>query len=452
MPPHTPLCTDVTMSSNATLRANLLIQHGLALPEKNSPFAEALHRFLDGEPLSDSDNATLSLWLRLERPQNIALLTAMQKIESRFIPLLDLTLNGPGNSPADQLAQDTTRLLMDAQSNGLRFAVNLNEDISIGVATVLKGVMTDGESKGGVIGFHFPSRADRLDFAETATVLREAITCCKTIKWVGGSPAVLSLIERDVPQLKLMAINANLNQDELTRVLTLGKNTQLTFKSNSSLAHRAFARFIHEFNKHSASTHWVCHVDLQNTDGSSPKSIGFDDQWEYGSKGQETTTEHLGEALSLLASTPHLHRLTLSHVEWLQQQSLKELTQCASSGSLQTLIIESRQGLDDQQHFNAFGNTLRLRRVSELLEPILGNRYQREFQITLRTTQALAIVSYCAFEVDPLALQIALELTGTATRHALAVVNTNTVEAARAAREQLDAAPGNGGKDSKPPA
>ncbi|NIM40563.1 MAG: hypothetical protein GTN84_06090 [Hydrogenophaga sp.] len=418
-------------SSASQARIQLLEQHGLVVPDRHTGGTTGLYRFIDNEPLSRDDCAELSDWLRQDRPQDIDLLRAMQAMESSFVPVLDLTRTGADHSLDTwaQLAQDNAQLLMDAQRCELRFAVQLDETLACGVALILAQAMTDERSKARVTELRFPSRPPHVHYEDVDKVLRYAIDHCKTPLCVRGTLDVLRLIHRPVALLDLVASDTQSHQEELIRVLKL-RNGRIIFRSDYSRAFLAFARLIKAFNASQPLPDWVNSVELHGLDLSPndfllhPTDVFLDG----------SARDEMRETLKLLLSTNHLDELIVSEVSWMQLASVQDIVDSAHQGSLQTLCIQSREGLDDGAH--DFGNTLRLQRVTTLLEGPLAKRHEREFWITFRTGQALSVVLTRGHEIDGLAAQIAWDFSETPTRHALVLVSKATFHAAKAARQE----------------
>lgn len=401
-------------------RYDLLAHHGVQIPGRGARNTGALYKFLDAQPLSQRDNLELSRWLEAAGSRDAKLLLAIQKIEPLFVPVLGLMRNGQD--------KELINLLMDAHDGGLTFGVSVAEGLPESVALVLQGVMKSPQCR--ITSIDYPcATISRQGQAPTIrAILRDGITDCTTLECVSGYPAVLSLLERGVPEIRLTALTPPLaqTQGELLRVVSLGGVEKLSLKSDLEAAYRWFSEAIVTANAQLPLERSVQKVEL------STFSPAIQDDSREGIVAQLFSAKHLREITlpsadwllldfpltpqSIRGSVPHERPLE----SWQSLQSLRSL-------ELLTFTFAASDRLEYQSKID-------LERTIDLLGAVLKRNKQLRL---LPTTEAgLAFTNtMTGVVIEPLGEYLGEVFGGTETGRALAEVNTATAAGASKGRD-----------------
>jgi hypothetical protein len=230
-----------------------------------------------------------------------------------------------------QHAGDTINLLMDVHRRGMTFGVSVTQQLPESVAHVLYEAIARPQSH--VRSFDFPCAAisEQGEAPAITDILRDCITHCGTLECVSGFPAVLSLLNRSVREIALVVLVPPVASEELLRVLTLGGVEKLSLKSDIGIAHQWVADAVAKANADLPPERSVLRLELRT----------------YANVVAVEKDENLcKEIASRLFSAMHVTRLTLPNATRLSSRHLEEV--CAERGSLQSLTLDTRRGLESR--------------------------------------------------------------------------------------------------------
>ncbi len=425
-----PTVEETPADTGRTDRMDCLIAHGFALPPAGTGGARAVSRFIDGEPLSHSDNLELSRWLSRAQPENPALWLAMQRLSPSFTPMLDLC---PGNAPTDARIQALTEALLAthqcALENGLKFGVVVHEKLPPGLARLLHEAVLEAPSS--VRALDYPCHTHTPACEETHALLQACLRDGSGLQSVGGSFKVLPLLERSVPELVLIDPAARPDLDALRRVLRIGGVHNLSFKNDLPAAHEAVCAVVAETNAALSARPQDCvhGIELKTF---SPYITRHDEG-------------HILRAVRSLFAARHLKAITLPDPSWLWMP-LPELQALMERSPLQSLRFLSLGKIDRDD--SAF-ERLNLLVAANLLDPVLEHNRVLERERAAKVSGAFTRVlsaqalqnsskhdqAQAGLEINPLAEHLAQVFRGAREVQDMAQVHPFTGAAAALARD-----------------
>jgi hypothetical protein len=240
---------------------------------------------------------------------------------------------------------------------------------------------------------------------------------------VSGYPAVLSLLERGVPEIRLTALAPPIAeaQGELLRVLSLGDVERLSLKSDLEAAYRWFAEAIVRANAQLPLERSVHKVELNTF----APAINYDSR---------------EGIVAQLFSAKHLREITLPRAEWLLRDFPLSSASIECSAPPERILeswksLESLRSLESLTFIHATSDRLIHGKKKDLEHTIdlLGAVLTRNKQLRLLpTTEAgLAFTStMTGVVIEPLAEYLGEVFGGTETGRALAEVNVATLAGA----------------------
>jgi hypothetical protein len=396
------------------------------LPGEDEEDAKSLYKFINGEPISREDCASVMMFLKENgHATNVPLLVKMQERHPQFTPVLDLRLNMNAAVPPDQTAvQNLTQLLFDAHDQGLKAMVQVDEDLPEGLAVVLKEVMVSPRSP--IVAFCLVGKSsgqpNSPGFNAALEMLEQGITGATALQFISGPASVLKLIKRSVQELELSGLHFTFaDQTELERVLNLGGVNKLVSRSLSEEMHELIAVALSKANQ--CLPPEKCVHEFEVVGSPRPEILN---------------NRPVRNLVRALFAAKHLTKLTLPVVDWLATVPLFELTGMVAEHSLQELLFSkhyrlTRAGVTYLEGITAAIEKNRRSVLSWALAPASGFTAALSGHFLHDTGS-----SHEGAVVDELAARIAREAAQGLSAADLATINTTSGTVSRQTRDLLE--------------
>lgn len=424
-------------------RSALFEKFGMKFHPDSSSRA-AIH-FIEGKELTLEECKRLSQDLVWQlNHQNIDLLLSMQAMDASFIPVLDLTEKKAGgiSSSEDSRWRKLTCLdmLKEANKRGLVFQVEFDFELSPAEAQEIQSAMENSH----LIGLIYTDGVS-IKSKDAHDCLNSALKKCESL-------------QRAVITWKLLPLLIGNSASEI--VLMLGNKDIPDFESLSRLLKQGTVRIFDLRTCDVRMQSEIAGLIKQNNTQQPPSSCVHTLKMNRGSEFNLTKEDYRPAMLEKVFAIPHLWRIEMPDVEWLENIHPKVLLTAVYSSALESLVFtqfatlkpflrypdSSRMALDDLAgRLNAILQFKRQREhmafvaVAEKFTPIATFGFGDASDPKSQTASEFLKMS-AGCRVEELEKTLVTQLEETSAGSALACVNKTTRQAANGAREAFDAA------------